>query len=115
MKELALLPRQSGRTTTLLMTMIEEMDMHDSPVHLVVGSFCIGQSLKNSIRYLNGDSSRVNIVVLESLYTLQGVDARNIYAEHTSYEMANSTQLKQLYAIEDAKDSLVFVPGPSMT
>lgn len=115
MRELALLPRQSGKTRTLLMTMIEEMDMHQNQVQLVVGRFCLGQAMKDSIRQLNGDPSRIRVIALDSLYTLQGVDGRNVYIEHTAYDMATSKQLQQLYAIEDAKDSLAFIPGPSMT
>lgn len=105
MRELAFGARQTGRTTTLLMTMIEEMDMHAKPVFLVVGQFCIGHIIKDTIRKLNGDASRIRVVPLESLYTLQGVDPLNVYIEHTAYEMATSKQLAHLYAVEDAKDA----------
>ncbi len=108
MKELAFGPRQSGRTTTLLMTMIEEMAMHSERVYLVVSKFCQGQAMKDSIRKLNGDPSRVQVVSLESLYTLSGVDARDVYVEHSAYEQSTSTQLKWLYQLEDAKDSITF-------
>jgi hypothetical protein len=108
MKELAFGPRQTGRTTTLLLTMIEEMSMHVCRVYLVVSRFCDGQMLKDAIRKLNGDPSRVQIVTLESLHVLQGVDSRDVYIEHTAYEASTSRQLKALYFLEDLKDGITF-------
>lgn len=108
MRELVNSGRQSGRTTTLLMTMIEEMEMHDQQVYLVVGTYCLGHVLKQTIRALNGNSSRVRAVALESLYILRGLDPRNIYIEHTAYEKATSDQLQTLYFYEDAKDNMIW-------
>lgn len=108
MRELAYSGCASGRTTTLLMTMIEEMSMHEERVYLVTGKFCHGQNLKDSVRKLNGDPNRVQVVSLESLHILQGVDPRNVYIEHTAYEDSHSVQLKKLYFIEDMKDNITF-------
>lgn len=109
MRELAFGPRKSGRTTTLIMTMIEEMEMHHKQVFLVVGKYCIGHHVKDVIKKLNGDSSRIKIVSLESLHSLRGTDPLNWYFEHTSYEFADSSQLRNLYMLEDMKDSMFFV------
>ncbi len=108
MRELVSGPRQSGRTTTLIMTMIEEMEMHDQQIYLVSYNHSHGQLLKDMVRTLNGTVSRIRIVALESLYTLGGVDPRNIYIEHMAYERANSTQLRNLYDIEDSKDAMIW-------
>src|SRR5690349_9057178 len=99
MRELAFGGRQTGRTTTLVMTMIEEMEMHDDPVYLVCSTFQLGMMVRDTVRHLNGDPSRVKVVGLNSLYTLDGVNALDIYIEHTAYEHANSRQLQQLYVL----------------
>ena len=110
MRELAFGARKSGRTTTLLLTVLEEMEMHDKPVYVVTGKFCIGVALKNLVRKYNEDSSRVHIISLDSLsqFRHRGLDPRNIYIEHTAYEMATSRQLAELYSLEDAKDNMTF-------
>jgi hypothetical protein len=108
MRELAYGGRGTGRTTTLLMTMIEEMSMHEDRVYLIVSTYNLGMFLKDSIRRLNGEPSRVQIVSLSSLYTVRGTDFRNVYIEHTAYEQATSKQLSELYLIEDRKDYAIY-------
>lgn len=110
MRELVFGPRRSGRTTTLLMTMIEEMDMHDKDVYLVVSTPSLGMELRNNVKQLNGDPKRVKIIALGSLYVLQGIaNPMNVYIEHTAYEQADSFQLQKLYTLEDNKDTYIGV------
>lgn len=103
MRELVTGPRQSGRTTTLLLTMIEEMEMHDKPVFLVVGTHGVGELAKQYIRKMNANSSRVRIICLQSLHYLRGVNPMDVYIEHTAYEQADAWQLRDLYVLEDRK------------
>lgn len=109
MRELAFGARRTGRTTTLVMTMIEEMDMHNDQVYLIVSQTGLGYVMRDLVKHLNGDPKRIRIVTLDSMYTLQGLaDPRNIYIEHTAYEQASSHQLQRLYDIEDMKDAYVW-------
>lgn len=108
MRDLAEGPRQSGRTTTLIMTMIEEMEMHEEKVYLVVGKYCLGHHCKDVVKRLNGDPSRVRPVSLESIHILNGIDPRNIYIEHTAYDNATSKQLSRLYEIESERDNMIW-------
>jgi hypothetical protein len=108
MRELVNTGRRSGRTQTLLLTLIEEMDMHNSPVYLIVGQYGTGQLMMDFLRKYNVETKRVRIVALESLYAVQGADPRNVYIEHTAYEMANSNQLRILYLVEDAKEHKIW-------
>jgi hypothetical protein len=110
MRELAFGPRQTGRTTTLLLTMIEEMSMHNKPVYLIVGTYFLGNELKNRVHNYNEDSSRVRVVTLESMTSqCRGIrDPRDVYIDHTAYELADSRQYDFLCALEDRKDAYVW-------
>lgn len=110
MRELAFGERKTGRSTTLMLTMIEEMSMHDKPVYIIAGRFCIANEIKNRVRQYNEDSRRVHVIALESLghFLFRDIDPMDVYIEHTAYEMATANQLKMLYSLEDRKYGALF-------
>jgi hypothetical protein len=108
MRSLAFAGRGSGRTTLLINEIMRDMECHDKTVYVVAGNYGTATLIKRSVREMNGDYKRVIPVTIHDMKYLKGVDSRNIYFEHTAYEMANSKQLMQIYEIEDIKANIIW-------
>lgn len=99
MRHLVTGPRRSGRTYRF----IQELPEGDTPIFIMASTFGMAQIIKTEIARLRGVqfASRVRPMGVDSLPRLRGVDPYNIFFEHTAYEYASSSQLREIYLIED--------------
>jgi hypothetical protein len=108
MRHLAFGPRQSGRTSLLINEIVREMEYHNRKVYVVAGSYTTAHHIRHTIRSINESVFRIIPMSIHDINILRGVDARDIYFEHTAYEQANSKQLIEIYAIEDRKAEIIW-------
>jgi hypothetical protein len=108
MRELAFGPRASGRTTQLAHNIIRDLACHSRKVYVVAASYAVADMIRDIIRSLNGDRTRVIPISVQSVNILLGSDPLDIYFEHTAYEFANSQQLRTIYEIEDRQARLIW-------
>jgi hypothetical protein len=108
MRNLAFGPRQSGRTTQLAHEILRDLACHDRKVYVVAEAYWVADRVRDIIRLLNGDRTRVIPVGLESLKILCGCDPLDIYFEHTAYEKADSRQLIMIYELEDLRARIIW-------
>lgn len=109
MRKLAFGERKSGRTTLLAHEIAKDMANHSNKVYIVAGNYSIARYIrKYLIESLNSEPERIIPVTIENMNMLKGTDPLNIYFEHTSYENANSSQLLEIYRIEDKKQAIIW-------
>lgn len=109
MRELAFGPRASGRTTRLAQEIVKDLNCHSRKVYVIAAKYYIADMVRNIIRDLGGDRSRIIPMGIDSLnIAASAVDPLDIYFEHTAYEFASSRQLIQIYDIEDSRARIIW-------